>query len=202
MFAKMGTTNIPKDFERIMQHWWIWHINFCHTDKKQNVKMFGFTRWFKYDRDCLQVYTVPVIFEPPCISPISTRLCRKLKSLIIKKNGMITSCQFQNNFNKRSFRNSGMKAARTIFPLDKVQLHLWYYPDRRISAKKPLSGTALKKPGTEITCHWRWAPYSLSVLCHLESRSQIHDNKLPTVTGTEDLWRYFGFISCFISYFT
>ena len=28
------------------------------------------TRWFKYDRDCLHLFThksVPVIFEPPCI---------------------------------------------------------------------------------------------------------------------------------------
>ena len=29
-----------------------------------------YTRWFKYDRDCLHLFTyklVPVIFEPPCI---------------------------------------------------------------------------------------------------------------------------------------
>ena len=29
-----------------------------------------YTRWFKYDQDCLHLFThksVPVIFEPPCI---------------------------------------------------------------------------------------------------------------------------------------
>jgi len=36
-----------------------------NRNKQQN------TRWFKYDRDCLHLFThksVPVIFEPPCIS--------------------------------------------------------------------------------------------------------------------------------------
>jgi hypothetical protein len=43
----------------------------CNT----TIRYFFFTRWFKYDRDKLWlVYTqiVPVIFEPPCMSHVST----------------------------------------------------------------------------------------------------------------------------------
>jgi len=37
-----------------------------------------YTRWFKYDRDCLHLFTyklVPVIFEPPCISKLLPTRC-------------------------------------------------------------------------------------------------------------------------------
>jgi len=44
--------------------WWLYfNYSLCPYDD-------GYTRCFKYDRDCLHLFThksVPVIFEPPCI---------------------------------------------------------------------------------------------------------------------------------------
>ena len=42
----------------------------------------GHTRWFKYDRDCLHLFThksVPVIFEPPCIIIIDCKSVAKIR---------------------------------------------------------------------------------------------------------------------------
>jgi hypothetical protein len=47
---------------------------YTYCMKGCTVRRFGFTRWFKYDRDwfvCKQAAQVPVIFEPPCIFPHS-----------------------------------------------------------------------------------------------------------------------------------
>ena len=40
-----------------------------------------YTRWFKYDRDCLHLFThksVPVIFEPPCIKSVLWKVAKRL----------------------------------------------------------------------------------------------------------------------------
>jgi len=46
----------------------------------------NYTRWFKYDRDCLHLFThksVPVIFEPPCIIIKPSIILNFLLSLLI-----------------------------------------------------------------------------------------------------------------------
>ena len=49
----------------------------------------GNTRWFKYDRYCLHLFThtsVPVIFEPPCILILLHRVAVKLHFFHFGKN--------------------------------------------------------------------------------------------------------------------
>ena len=100
----MGTTNIVRDFESIMQQWGGPAEQFLSYWQQADWKLVDF------------------------FSQIRTHLCLKLKSFIIfyKLTGMAwlqaaVSDQFQKK--KKSFPNSGMKLARTNFPLDKVQLH-------------------------------------------------------------------------------
>ena len=47
----------------------VFRFNFIYESYKTGCFFSEYTRWFKYDRDCLCVNlatSVPVIFEPPC----------------------------------------------------------------------------------------------------------------------------------------
>ena len=79
-----GTTRylIRIKFEICWIYWTIWWVLIQSISWNNKIFLtfrgpciisysFWYTRWFKNDRDCLHLFThksIPVIFEPPCIS--------------------------------------------------------------------------------------------------------------------------------------
>jgi len=58
---------------------------------------------------------------------------------------MTTSRRFQTNFNKKILSEFWYEVSKDYLFLGKSAVTLCYHMDRRISAKKPLSSTALNK---------------------------------------------------------